>query len=133
MNMLSKISYWVNYVSSCGRNRTKTSDIRKMITCSDSIRVTLVLILPQIILQIINVSLQSTRMYSVEVTNGVYICESDSGIALLIFGIVLAVVPFILSLLLNIESLGMPDKFREYDEVWNSMISSVCILIITLP
>ena len=104
-----------------------------MITCSDSIRVTLVLILPQIILQIINVSLQSTRMYSVELTNGVYICESDSGIALLIFGIVLAVVPFILSLLLNIESLGMPDKFREYDEVWNSMISSVCILIITLP
>lgn len=49
------------------------------------------------------------------------------------WGIVLAVVPFILSLLLNIESLGMPDKFREYDEVWNSMISSVCILIITLP
>ena len=47
MNMLSKISYWVNYVSSCGRNRTKTSDIRKTITFGDSIRVTLVSILPQ--------------------------------------------------------------------------------------
>ena len=54
-------------------------------------------------------------------------------VGLLVVGILFAAIPFILSLLLNVKSVGVPDKFREYDEIWKSMASSFYILIITLP
>lgn len=136
MNVLSILSKWGQCISTCGRNKVlgrNNSGIRKKITFEDSMRVTLILMLPQIILQIVNVLVPSTRMYSTEIENGVYICESDTGISLLMVGIVIAVIPFFLSLLLNVKSLGMPDKFREYNEIKASMISSIQIIIITLP
>lgn len=136
MNVLSILSKWGQFISSCGRNKVlgnNNTGIRKKITFADSMRVTLILMLPQIILQIVNVSVPSTRMYSTEIENGMYICESATGISLLMVGIVIAVIPFFLSLLLNVKSLGMPDKFREYNEIKASMISSIQIIIITLP
>lgn len=134
MNLLSKISYWVSYSCSCGKRRVGiSSGIRKTITLGDSIRVTLVLMLPQIILQVIIVSLPSTRMHSVEIYDETYVCQSDTGIWLLLVGIVFAAMPFLLSLLLNIESVGMPDKFREYDQILTSIVESARNLIITLP
>jgi len=134
MNLLSKLSQWGNFISSCGRHKVdRSSGIRKQITFADSIRVTMILMIPQIVLQIINVSLPSTRVHSVEIDNGIYVCQSDTGIWLLIVGAVLAVLPFFLSLLLNVKSIGIPDQFREYEEISSSMISSISILIITLP
>ena len=134
MNLLSKLSQWGNFISSCGRHKGGTSSgIRKQITFADSIRVTMILMIPQIVLQIINVSVSSMRVHSVEMDNGICVCQSDTGIWLLIVGAVLAVLPFILSLLLNVKSIGVPDQFREYEEISSSMISSISILIITLP
>ena len=134
MNLLSKLSQWGNFISSCGRHKGGTSSgIRKQITFADSIRVTMILMIPQIVLQIINVSVPSTRVHSVERDNGIYVCQSDTGMWLLVVGAVLAVLPFFLSLLLNVKSIGIPDQFREYEEISSSMISSIPILIITLP
>ena len=45
MNLLSKLSQWGNFISSCGRHKGGTSSgIRKQITFADSIRVTMILI-----------------------------------------------------------------------------------------
>ena len=122
------------FISSCGRHKVdRSSGIRKQITFADSIRVTMILLMPQIVLQIINVSVPSTRVHSVETNNGIYVCQSDTSIWLLVVGAVLAVLPFFLSLLLNVKSIGIPDQFREYEEISSSIISSISILIITLP
>ena len=48
-------------------------------------------------------------------------------------GILLAAIPFGISLLINIESNVIPDKFRELDDIVASMASSFWVLLATLP
>ena len=66
---------------------------------------------------------------------GGFTCESRADPYVLIFGIVLASMPFSISLLINIQSKskGVPDKFRELDQIAASMTSSFWMLLATLP
>eukprot|EP00984_Skeletonema_dohrnii_P028062 scaffold17881_cov148-Skeletonema_dohrnii-CCMP3373.AAC.6 len=139
MNVLSTLSQLGRYVRSCGREKisTRNSGIRKAITFADSIFVVIVLLIPQLVLQFVNLSVPSVRMGSVEILEGegnyTYTCESRAGPYVLIVGIVLAAAPFVISLLINIESIGVPDKFRELDDIVASMVSSFWMLLATLP
>uniref|UniRef100_A0A7S2LUJ2 G-protein coupled receptors family 3 profile domain-containing protein n=1 Tax=Skeletonema marinoi TaxID=267567 RepID=A0A7S2LUJ2_9STRA len=136
MNVLSKLSQLGRYVGSCGRAKFGgNSGIRRAITFADSIFVVMVLLIPQLVLQIVNLSVPSVRMGSVEIIEGEghYTCESRAGPYVLIVGVVLAATPFVISLLINIESEGIPDKFRELDEIAASMTSSFWMLLATLP
>eukprot|EP00985_Skeletonema_marinoi_P020661 scaffold12338_cov77-Skeletonema_marinoi.AAC.1 len=138
MNVLSTLSQLGRYVGSCGREKIgRNSGIRRAITFADSIFVVMVLLIPQLVLQIVNLSVPGVRMGSVEILEGVgeghYTCESRAGPYVLIVGIVLAAAPFVISLLINVESEGIPDKFRELDDILASMASSFWMLLATLP
>jgi len=135
MKVLSRISSWRGFISSCGKKKsTSNTGIRRKITFADSVWVVMVLMIPQIILQIINLSIPNVRLESVEVYEEVYLCESDTGSWSLIVGLVLVITPFFLSLLLNTKDDGaVPDQFRELSEITSSLFASCCILIITLP
>ncbi len=138
MNVLSTLSQLGRYVGSGGREKMRSnSGIRRAVTFADSIFVVMVLLAPQLLLQIINLSVPSIRMHShsVEIieNGGDYTCEARAGPYVLTLGVVLASMPFAISLLINIQSKGMPDKFRELDEIAASMTSSFWMLLCTLP
>ncbi len=137
MNVLSKVSQLGRYVGSCGKTKLRVNTgIRKAITFADSIFVALILLLPQLVLQIVNLSVPSVRMVSVEIleVQGLYYtCESRADPYVLIVGIVLTAIPFGISLLINVVSKGIPDKFREFDDIIRSMASSFWVLLATLP
>ena len=64
LNVLSKMSGWTLVVGSCGRYRSKgvtSNTLCTQVTLIDSMRVTAGLLLPQVILQIINLSVPSIR------------------------------------------------------------------------
>ncbi len=125
MNVLRTLSQLGGYVGSGRRGKMG----------SNMIFVVLVLLVPQLVLQIVNLSVPSVRMGSIEMIDdeGHFICESETGPFVLILGIVLASMPFAISLLINIESKGMPDKFRELGEIAASMTSSFWMLLGMLP
>ena len=108
MNALSTLSQLGRYVRSCGREKigTSNSGIRRAITFADSMFVVMVLLIPQLLLQIVNISVLGVRMGSFEILEGVgvghYTCESRAGPYVLIVGIVLAAIPFGISLLINV-------------------------------
>eukprot|EP00985_Skeletonema_marinoi_P017318 scaffold9423_cov88-Skeletonema_marinoi.AAC.3 len=137
MNVLSTLSQLGRYLGSSGRAKFgRNSGIRRTITFADSIFVVMVLLIPQLVLQIVNLSVPSVRMGSVETLEGEghYTCESRAGPYVLIVGIVLAAIPFVIALLINIESKGgIPDKFRELDDIVASVASSFWMLLATLP
>eukprot|EP00984_Skeletonema_dohrnii_P026131 scaffold15425_cov141-Skeletonema_dohrnii-CCMP3373.AAC.4 len=136
MNVLSTLSQLGRYVGSSGTEKIgSNSGIRRAITFADSVFVVMVLLIPQLVLQIINLSVPSVKMGSFEILEGEgqYTCESGAGPYVLIVGIVLAAIPFGISLLINIKSTGIPDNFRELDEIAASMTSSFWILLATLP
>uniref|UniRef100_A0A7S2LV68 Uncharacterized protein n=1 Tax=Skeletonema marinoi TaxID=267567 RepID=A0A7S2LV68_9STRA len=139
MNVLSTLSQVGRYyVGSCGREKIgRNSGIRRAIAFADSIFVVVVLLIPQLLLQIVNLSVPGVRMGSVEILEGVgvghYTCESRAGPYVLIVGIVLAAMPFGISLLINVKSKGVPEKFRELDDIVASMTSSFWMLLATLP
>ena len=126
---LSRISKLGRFVSSCGKLKTIPST-----SLMDTMLVTLILMIPQIILQIINLSIPSVRTESEEVFEGVYVCQSDTRPSFLIIGIVLVLLPILLALVLNTNGEGaIPDQFKEFDEILSSLFVSSCIIIITLP
>ncbi len=136
MNVLSTLSQLGRYVGSGGREKMgRNTGIRRAITFADSIFVVLMLLIPQLVLQIVNLSVPSVRMDSVEMIGdeGHFTCESNTGPYVLTLGILLASMPFAISLLINIESKGMPDKFRELDKIAASLTSSFWMLLGTLP
>jgi len=138
VNVLSRLSQWGRYIGSCGKARigSNNTGIRKTITFADSIFVAIVLLAQQLVLQIINLSVPSVRMESVEIFagEGLYTCECKAaGPYFLIVGIVLAAIPFGISLLINLKSEGIPDKFRELDDILASMAASFWMLVTTLP
>jgi len=135
MNHLSRFSLWGGVVGSCGRNNTplNITGMRRTITFADSIRVTMILLVPQLALQIINLSVTNVRMESIELSHG-YTCESRTGPSVLIVGIALAAIPYCISLLINTKSVGILDKlFLELDDILASMVASFWVLVITLP
>ncbi|KAL7436292.1 hypothetical protein ACHAXM_005115 [Skeletonema potamos] len=136
VNVLSRLSHWGRHVGSCGKAGSNTG-IRKTITFADSIFVAVVLLVPQLVLQIVNLSLPSVRMESVQKIlegEGQYTCESKAaGSYFLIVGIVLASTPFGVSLLINVKTDGIPDNFRELDEIIASIAASFRVLVTTLP
>eukprot|EP00984_Skeletonema_dohrnii_P023779 scaffold12860_cov78-Skeletonema_dohrnii-CCMP3373.AAC.2 len=136
MNALSTLSQIGRYVGSCGREKIgSNSGIRRTITFADSIFVVVVLLIPQLLLQIVNLSVPGVRMGSVEILEGEgqHTCKSRAGPFVLIVGIVLAAAPFGISMMINIKSKGIPDKFRELDDIVASMTSSFWMLLATLP
>lgn len=137
MDVLSKFLQWTKLQNYCKRRKqmaaTRNTMIRQ-ITFADSMRVACVLMLPQIILQILNLSVPALRVRSYELYDGMYACQSEiSGPWLLIAGVVVASLPFFIALLLNIDTKGVPDKFREFDDITSSLKLSILILAITLP
>lgn len=135
MNLLSRFSQWGRFVGSCGRamKRGNNTGMRRTITFADSIRVAMILLVPQLALQIINLSVPNVRMESIELSDG-YACESSTGpSSVLIVGIVLSAIPYCISLLINTKSVGIPDKFLELDDILASMVASFWVLVITLP
>jgi hypothetical protein len=116
VNVLSRLSQWGRYIGSCGKARIgSNTGIRRTITLADSIFVAMVLLAPQLVLQIINLSVPSVRMESVEIFEGegLYTCESKAaGPYFLIVGLVLAAIPFGISLLINLKSEGIPVSFE---------------------
>ena len=139
MKVVSKLSGWSSVMGSCGKcrmgsdNGATTNRIRKQVTVADSMRVVAVLMIPQVLVQVINLSVSSIRMQSVEVYDDIYACQSDTGPLFLIFGIVLAVAPFFVALLLNVKSEGMHDVFREFDQILACGKTCIGVLVITLP
>lgn len=139
MSALSSISQWLNAAANCRIGRRvspggNTNSMRKQITVADSTRLVWVLMLPQIILQIILLSVPTTKVRSNEIANDVYVCQSSvNDVGLLMAGIILAAAPFLLALLLNIKSDKALDKFREFDSIASSMKISIHVLAITLP
>ena len=134
LSVLSKMSGWSLVVGSCGRYRSEVGRrLHKQVTLADSMRVVAVLMMPQVLLQVINLSVSSIRMQSVEVYDGIYACESSTGPFFLILGIVLAVAPFFAALLLNVKSEGMHDLFREFDQLLTCGKTCIEVLVITLP
>ncbi len=137
MNALGTLSQLGRYIGSCGREKMgRNSGIRRAITFADSMFVVMVLLIPQLVLQIVNLSVPSVRMGSEQKMieeEAHFTCESEAGPYVLILGIVLASMPFAISLLINIESKGIPDKFRELDEIAASIASSFWMLLGTLP
>ncbi len=120
MDALSTLSQLGRYVGSGGREKMgSNSGIRKAITFDDLIFVVMVLLVPQLVLQIVNLSVPSVR--------------KRAGPYVFVVGIVLALASFAISLLINIQSKGIPDKFRELNEIVASMTSSFWMLLGTLP
>jgi len=136
MNMLSTLSQMGRYIGSGGREKIGgNSGIRRAITFADSMFVVMVLLIPQLVLQIVNLSVPRVRMGSVEIIEeeAHFTCKTESGPYVLVMGIVLALMPFATSLLINIQSKSVPDKFRELNEIATSMTSSFWMLLGTLP
>lgn len=102
----------------------------------DSMRVTFVLMIPQIILQVINLSVPALRMQSFEIDDGIYECNCTVGWPwLLVLGILLSAIPFFVALLLHhVKSEeGFPDVLCELDQMTTSIRVSIGVLLITLP
>jgi len=98
-----------------------------------SARVTAVLTMPQIILQIANLSVPAIRMQSVEIDDGLYCCQCDIGPWLLVLGTIFASAPFFVALLLNVKSEGIPEIFTEFTQIETCVRASICVLSITMP
>lgn len=142
LNVLSKFSKWTKiseFRSNCSCRRPTsavlgTAGIRRKITSADSMRVVCVLMLPQVILQILILSVADIRMGSNVIYDDTYACQSSTaGTGLLIVGIMIASLPFFIALLLNIEVEGVPARFQEFNEILLSLKSSLWALAITLP
>lgn len=126
---LSRISKLGRLISSCGKDKSIGSP-----SFTDTMLVTLILMIPQIILQIINLSIPSVRTESEEVYEGVYVCQSDTRPSFLIIGIILILLPILFALVLNTNGEGaIPDQFKEFGEILSSLFVSSCIIVITLP
>ena len=89
--------------------RVGTYGTRQAITLADSACVTAVVTMPQIILQMTNLSVLVIRMQSVEIDDGLHICQCNIGSWLLLLGTIIASVHFLVALLLNVKSEGIPD------------------------
>ena len=115
-----------------GSDNGATNCIRKQVTVADLMCVVAVM-MPQVLLQVINLSVSSIRMKSGEVYDGIFTCQSSTGPLFLILGIILAVVQFLVALLLNIQADGMHELFREFDQLL--VCGNICfgVLLITLP
>lgn len=141
INGLTKLSVRTRIITTCGctgRNKSvhrRSSGLRVQVTLADLLHVAVCLVMPQIILQIINLSVPSIRMRSIDIEDGIKICQSDIGYWFLAPGIILAVIPFILALILNMKSRSqsMPNVLREYNQILNAMKIAIGVLSITLP
>jgi len=133
LSKLSRIKCSMNRCKDRSRRLDRRSSIRCQVTLADMMRVTSILVIPQLILQIINLSLPSVRMQSIEM-DGIHMCHSDIGYWFLLPSVVLALTPFFMALIVNIKSQSrMPDVLREYNQILNSMKVSTGVLCITLP
>ena len=136
MRGLSNVSAWTVVVGSCGRRRANGTNntLRQQVTLADSMRVTVALAVPQIILQVINLSMSSIRMQSIEVEPNLFVCDSEAGAYwVLAIGVVVAALPFLVALLLNVKVDGQLDLFNEFDVIVQSVRTSVQVLVISLP
>ncbi|KAL9184976.1 hypothetical protein ACHAXT_002753 [Thalassiosira profunda] len=114
---LSNVSAWTVVVGSCGRRRVNNANnaLRQQVTLADSMRVTVALM-------------------SIEVEPNLFVCDSEVGAYwYLAVGVVLAALPFLVALLLNVKVEGHLDLFNEFDEIVSSMRTSVQVLVISLP
>jgi len=119
---------------SCGKYKPKrvSKGMIQRATFADSARVCAALAMPQMLFQFSNISLASLRMKSVSV-DGVYECQCDTGQWPLALGIILSSLPFLLALLLNVPTEGLPDVIREFDQIASSMKVFLGVISITVP
>ena len=131
---LSRLLDCTKAVTRCKRSvAVGNKSLRRQVTLADSMWVTTFLVLPQIILQVLNLSVTELRVHSIQIEDNIYTCQSKVGSWTLVVGIILTVIPFLLALILNVQSEGMPNVFREYNQIATSIRLCVGMLFTTLP
>ncbi|KAL9184789.1 hypothetical protein ACHAXT_012759 [Thalassiosira profunda] len=136
LRMLSAMWGWTRFVRGCGRQSAplrRSIGIKQQIQFEDSMWVAVTLMVPQIILQVVNLSVPALRMQSAEIDLGEYACQSELGPLMLTLGTLVSATPFLLALLLNVPSEGLPDIFCEFHQMAASLRVSIGVLVITLP
>ena len=129
MEVLSLISNWKrllrclhlrrgSYYRQNARRRNSAMSIRRKVPVDRLLFLVFVLMIPQIVLQILNVALpvmRETRAihFDDEIMVAYHKCQRPSGLASFIVGVVLALCPYFLTFLLSFDSDGLPDVFDE--------------------
>ena len=127
MEILSVISNWKrllrflhlrrgSYYRQNVRRRNSALSIRRKVPVDRLLFLVFVLMIPQIILQILNIAvpvMRETRAihYDDEIMVAYHKCERPSGLASFIVGVILTLCPYFLTFLLSFDSSGLPDVF----------------------
>ena len=126
MEILSLISNWKRLLRllhcrrghQTARRRHSAMSIRRKVPVDRLLFLVFVLMIPQIILQILNIAvpvMRETRAihYDDGIMVAYHICQRPSGLPSFIVGVALALCPYFLTFLLSYDSSGLPDVFDE--------------------
>eukprot|EP00985_Skeletonema_marinoi_P004605 scaffold1994_cov156-Skeletonema_marinoi.AAC.2 len=124
MNILTSLS---TLSIACGKSRRITlggggKGIRRQIDTTQLLFVTVILMMPQLTLQILNVAIPMMRATS-----------TKRPIVPFIIGLVLTALPFFLALLLNTSEGSSWQIFQEYDMIKSSVLIALTVLVVTIP
>ena len=129
MDILSLISNWKrllrflhlrrgSHYRQNARRRNSAMSIRRKVPVDRLLFLVFVLMIPQLILQVLNVAvpvMRETRAihYDEDIMVAYHKCERPSGLPSFIVGVALTLCPYVLTFLLSFDSSGLPDVFDE--------------------
>jgi len=124
MNILTSLS---TLSIPCGKSRRITlggggKGIRRQIDTTQLLFVTVILMMPQLTLQVLNVAIPIMRATS-----------TKRPIVPFIIGLVLTAIPFFLALLLNTSEGSSWQIFQEYEMIKSSVLIALTVLVVTIP
>ena len=124
MNILTSLS---TLSIACGKSRRITlggggKGIRRQIDTTQLLFVTVILMMPQLILQVLNVAIPIMRATS-----------TKRPIVPFVIGVVLIAIPFFLALLLNTSEGSSWQIFQEYEMIKSSVLIALTVLVVTIP
>ena len=124
MNILTRLC---TLSIACGKSRRITlggggKGIRRQIDTTQLLFVTVILMMPQLTLQILNVVIPIMRATS-----------TNRPIVPFVIGLVLTALPFFLALLLNTSEGSSWQIFQEYEMIKSSVLIALTVLVITIP
>jgi tetratricopeptide (TPR) repeat protein len=145
MEILSLLSNWKRHLAWLHLKRDKYSrqnvrrrnsalTIRRRVPVDRLLFLVFVLMIPQLVLQILNVAVPAMREirathYDDEIMVAYQKCERPSGLPSFVVGVVLALCPYFLTYLLSFDSSSLPDVF---DELHAFMRACHICLIVTV-
>jgi hypothetical protein len=134
MKVLSWIAF-IQVVENNGRRTAKGSTLRRVTTRRDTVKLILMLCLPQIILQLVNVFVSTHTVeivYSEDYQIGRAACHNRSGVKWSLYaGVALLACNYLLSFFVAYCSRHLPSAFNEKDRVFRST-SINCLASVTL-